>query len=125
MSVDIQHLIDDARIGAEVRVPVVEAQHHHGIAVLRRIVGRHEQSPHRRFHSQHIKVVARYDLTRNQIALVVPLHASADLDIRQHTVEHFVLVAQVFVHRIGEIAVRVSAVRADAPRVRADILQPH
>ena len=117
MPVDIEHLVDNAGIGTEMCVPIVEAQHCHGIAVLDCIIGRHKQTPKGGFHSQHVEVIAGNQFSRCQVRLVLPLHPNPDLNVGQHAREYLVLVAQVTIHGIGEIGVRVSAEGANAPRV--------
>ena len=123
MRIDQQRLIDHARIGAELALPVVEAEHHHRAAVGH-IVGGDEKPSHRRLQPERLEIVAGGQLAADQIRLVVPLHADVLQVAGDQALEDAALVAQIAVHRVGEVVVIVAAEGVEVAASRAGELQP-
>ena len=103
MPVDQHRLPDHLPRRAKMVSPVVVAQHHHRVRVLRRLIRRREQPARERPQSQHLEVVAAHHFRMFVLGLVVPGDAHARLHRRQHAAEYLIAVAQIPVHRVGVV----------------------
>ena len=103
MAVDEHRLAHDIARCCKAGMPVVVAEHDHGVGVLGRIVGLGQQPSKRGPEAQQLEVVAGNDFRVFVLGLVVPRHAHLGLVGCQHSGECLVLVAQVLIHRIGKV----------------------
>ena len=109
MAVDHQRLADHASGTTKARPPVVVRQHHHRIRILRRLVLVGEQPPCGRIQPEHLKIISAHHFDVLVLGLVLPGDTCVGAHRRQHAAEDLVLVAQVFVHRVGIVIADVSA----------------
>ena len=102
LAVDRERLSHHARVTTQMCLPVVEAQHCHGIASGRRIVCRAKQPPRHRRNTQHAEIVAAYDLCVREVRRAVSRNPNLSRSRSDQPIERCSAVAQVSVHWIRE-----------------------
>ncbi len=104
-------------------LPVAKTHNRHWIRILGNIVGLQQQSSLCRTKSQNVEVIAAYQFRVRKFRLVAPLHTHLGGVGGQHSAEYRIAIAEVAVHRVGEIGAARSAARTRAPRIRPRVLQ--
>src|ERR1700739_69703 len=100
--VDEQGLVQDAGVITKMLVPVTMPQHNHGIAALRGAVGGQEQATERRANPKRVKVIAGHNFRDGAFRLAMVSDANGVTGLGGESRENGIVIAKIFVYRIGE-----------------------
>ncbi len=125
MTVYQDRLPDDLAVCAEAALPISIAEGDDRVRLRLGVVGLHEESSRRRVHTQHVEIIAAHQLRFCKAGRVVPQHAGVGAGGRDQSREDRVLVAQVAIHRVGEVIALIAAVVVHMARIAPGESQQH
>ena len=119
-----QRLVQHAAIRAEMLHPVAVTQHHDRIAAGSLVIVVGKNSAECRLHSENLEVITGDQFAHPAFRLSAAGDAGVKREARQHTGAYRAVIAQAFVHRVGE-GLRIISIAPHVPLFFAWRAQHH